>query len=71
MARCNSCNGVIAKTDTKCYVCGDEIPGRSSFSLARWFGKKEQKLPRKAVTQLVGGDRSVAADPLRSLQRAR
>ena len=27
MARCNSCNGVITKTDATCFVCGEAIPG--------------------------------------------
>jgi hypothetical protein len=27
MARCNSCNGVITRTDSECYVCGEPIPG--------------------------------------------
>ncbi len=27
MTRCNSCNGIITKTDVECYVCGDPVPG--------------------------------------------
>ena len=24
--RCDSCNGVIKKTDQVCYICGDKVP---------------------------------------------
>jgi hypothetical protein len=41
MAKCHSCNGVITKADVACYLCGDKIPGRSKFSLARFFGKSK------------------------------
>ena len=27
MTRCASCNGIIAPTDSQCYVCGDPVPG--------------------------------------------
>jgi hypothetical protein len=27
MARCNSCFSIITKSDFKCYVCGDSLPG--------------------------------------------
>jgi len=65
MPRCTSCNGIIAKDDVKCYVCGDQIPGRSSFSLARWWRNAEKKAPAKTVTRVVGDERPVSADPLR------
>ena len=27
MTRCNSCNGILTKTDVECYVCGEPVPG--------------------------------------------
>jgi len=27
MTRCNSCNGILTKTDVECYVCGEAVPG--------------------------------------------
>ena len=27
MQRCNSCNGILTKTDVNCYVCGEPVPG--------------------------------------------
>ena len=26
MARCFSCNSVVTRTDTSCYICGDPVP---------------------------------------------
>jgi hypothetical protein len=39
MARCYSCSGIITKTDVKCYVCGEPVPGRAKFSLLRFWAK--------------------------------
>jgi len=33
MIRCNSCNGIIAPADVRCYVCGEAIEGRSKRAL--------------------------------------
>ncbi|HUA21075.1 MAG TPA: hypothetical protein VMB25_20145 [Bryobacteraceae bacterium] len=27
MTRCNSCNGILTRTDVECYVCGEPVPG--------------------------------------------
>jgi len=27
MQRCISCNGILTKTDSECYVCGEPVPG--------------------------------------------
>ncbi len=39
MARCNSCNGIITKTDLDCYICGDPVPGakRAKFAFLRFL----------------------------------
>ena len=41
MARCNSCSGIITKTDLACYVCGEPVreAGRGWFSLLRFWAK--------------------------------
>ena len=65
MARCNSCNGVIAKNDSKCYVCGDSIPGRSGFSFTRWFTKSQPQTAGKPVTRMIGAEKRITEDPLR------
>jgi|ERR1700733_2624771 hypothetical protein len=39
MARCNECNGVIAKVDAECYICGEAVPG----------AKKRLARPEKAA----------------------
>jgi hypothetical protein len=41
MTRCNECNGIIAKTDSECYICGEPVPGFQKRALLR--KKKEQK----------------------------
>lgn len=37
MDRCNSCNGIIARHDLECYVCGEPVPGarKGFFSMFR------------------------------------
>jgi hypothetical protein len=53
MARCNSCNGVIARTDVDCYLCGDPIPGRAKFSLFRFWGKSTADTKASRAVQRV------------------
>lgn len=63
MARCKSCYGFLAKTDSECYVCGDRIPGapqRPWYSLLRFFSKPARPSPRFAVVR----DRLLAAKTL-------
>jgi hypothetical protein len=49
MARCNSCSGVITKTDVKCYVCGEPVPGRAKSALFRFFwAKPAPPAPKRA-----------------------
>jgi hypothetical protein len=36
--RCLNCNGILTRTDTVCYCCGDKVPkwvGRSATPLSR------------------------------------
>jgi hypothetical protein len=40
MARCNSCNSIITKTDVECYVCRERVPGRAKVSLFRFLAKR-------------------------------
>ena len=39
--RCPSCNGIVTKTDSECYSCGEKIEGSSGVvaSLLRLFAK--------------------------------
>ena len=51
MARCNSCFSILTKTDSKCYVCGDPVPGAPSGArlfLTRLFAKPAPR-PAKRV----------------------
>jgi hypothetical protein len=41
MTRCNECNGIIARTDSECYICGEPVPGLKKRAFLR--KKKEQK----------------------------
>jgi hypothetical protein len=29
MTRCQSCDGILTKTEEVCYQCGDPVPGRA------------------------------------------
>jgi hypothetical protein len=40
MTRCNECNGIVARVDFECYLCGQPIPGAKKRS---WHRKKEVK----------------------------
>jgi hypothetical protein len=35
MDRCSSCNGVVTKEDSVCYLCGDRLPKRPRTAIAR------------------------------------
>lgn len=55
MGRCNSCNGVLTRTDSECFVCGEPVPGakrRSKFSLLRLWVKSKPV----AMQRLVDAD---------------
>jgi hypothetical protein len=48
MTRCSECNGIIARQDRECYICGEPVPGmRKSL----WRRKKTRK-PAPPVTPL-------------------
>lgn len=37
MTRCMECDGILAKHETVCYVCGEPVPGRSkSKGIGLW-----------------------------------
>jgi hypothetical protein len=40
MTRCNACNGVITKSDSDCYTCGEPVPGSARLF---WRRKRESK----------------------------
>lgn len=45
MARCAECYGIIARTDSECYICGRPVPGRK-----RWAWRKKEAKPAPPVT---------------------
>ena len=53
MPRCNACNGIITRADVDCYVCGQPIPGRAKFSLARLFAKSPATVSKRAVLRVT------------------
>jgi hypothetical protein len=47
MARCKECYGVIARTDSECYLCGLPVSGRN------WWARRKKEAPSTApVTPL-------------------
>ena len=50
MTRCNECNGVITKTDSECYICGEPVPGAKKRSWLR--NRKKEPKPAPPVTPL-------------------
>lgn len=55
MTRCNSCNGIIAKTDLECYTCQEPVPGKprpGRYSLLRFLAKPAMS----ALKDFVAGE---------------
>ena len=54
MTRCNSCNGIITKTDSECFTCGEPVPG---LPKPVWYQIKKSKprtpAPATPVTNLL------------------
>jgi len=54
MARCTSCDGILARTDVECYICGEPIAGRGTSAILRWLGGgKPTKPPVQAVQRVL------------------
>lgn len=57
MARCDSCFSILTKTDTKCYVCGDPVPGAASgarlFLMQLWGKPKPRPAKRAKATDAI------------------
>jgi hypothetical protein len=65
MAKCNSCNGVITRSDLECYVCGEPVPGapkKSMFSSFLRFWAKPTTAGMKRV-MMADATEAVDADP--------
>lgn len=58
MARCNSCNGIITKTDVECYVCGERVPGRARGAPYRFLAKPTAP-PAMNIRNPAGSDASL------------
>jgi hypothetical protein len=61
MQRCISCNGILTKTDTECYVCGEPVPG------ARKRAKRPQ--PQAAPARRTVETRKLEARPISPISR--
>ena len=48
MERCNDCNGIITRTDSECYVCGQPVP----WAKKRFSRRKKESKPASPVTPL-------------------
>jgi len=44
------------KTDVECYVCGERVPGRAKFSLARFWAKPADLATKQAVLRITMRD---------------
>lgn len=53
MARCNSCNGIVTRADSDCYICGDRIPGRSKPFWRRGPSKAKDPAPVTPVSNAL------------------
>ena len=53
MALCNSCNGIITRTDLNCYVCGEPVPGRAKFSMLRFFARPAGLAAKRAAPRVT------------------
>lgn len=50
MTRCYECNGIIARAESECYICGEPVPGAKKRS---WLqNKKKEPKPAPPVTPL-------------------
>jgi hypothetical protein len=57
-SRCGSCNAVVTKNDVKCYVCGEPIPGMSTF-----FSFFRRKPSAKTEEKRVIGEKAGKPEP--------
>src|ERR1700722_9424980 len=54
MTRCNTCNGIVTKTDTNCFTCNEPVNG-TGRGVGRRKGTPKTKLPAQItpVTNLL------------------
>src|SRR5271166_4314511 len=48
MTRCNSCNSVITRRDSECYICNEPVPG-----MAKPFWRRKRESSAKAVAPVT------------------
>lgn len=48
MTRCNTCNSVITRSDTECYICSEPVPG-----MAKRFWRRKRKPSGKPVAPVT------------------
>lgn len=62
MNRCSNCSGIVTKTETNCYLCGEPVPGRSEFFLFRLFAKKPARDATRATDRVMRNDGPTTPD---------
>jgi hypothetical protein len=58
MARCDSCNSVLTRTDLECFVCGEPVPGARkpfNFPLLRFLTRPSSPPVSDLVRERVTG----------------
>ncbi len=56
MTRCNTCNGIIKKTDSECFTCSEPIPGRAKakrFQASKPEAQAKVAVPVTPLTNLL------------------
>ena len=56
MTRCNTCNGIVTKTDSECFTCGERVPGAprpARFQKPKSKAKAKTAAPVTPVTNLL------------------
>ena len=48
MTRCNSCNSVITRNDSECYICHEPVPG-----MAKPFWRRNRETKAKTVAPVT------------------
>jgi hypothetical protein len=57
MARCNSCFGILTKTDLACYVCGETAPGAEPTRAWSLLLRAWAKIAEPSANSITVGDR--------------
>lgn len=50
MTRCNTCNGIVTKTDSECFTCGERVPGAAKPA---WRQKQKSNAKTKKAAPVT------------------